>query len=298
MQMCLDLCDGRKKQIMQEIALFFQRIGDQIEFERTMELADGINNDPGPFETPDTKVLLSWSYGKTSDAASKVLSTHWQKFCGAPYVPLDCYFSPLQRAQHRQDLGMADEILKQSSHDPPSSNMLRQQDIHVAAALGWLPRLDECIRAGADINARDLMERSPLFTAAIFGHSDCCLRLLQSNADLRSRDLINRTILEVAAEFGHSDVISVLLEANADINPQLMDTNSSPLQAAICSDFLNPDLVIFLVRKGADVYMRRVLDNKNAIDLAKERQLDDLVQLMQTSNNSARGFHGGYGFNA
>lgn len=53
---------------------------------------------------------------------------------------------------------------------PPSIiHMLEQQNIHIAAALGRLAPLDNCIRAGADINVRDLLGRSPLFTTAMHG---------------------------------------------------------------------------------------------------------------------------------
>lgn len=57
----------------------------------------------------------------------------------------------------------------------------------------------------------------------------------------------NRTILEVAAEFGYLDVVRTMVEANADI---------SPLQAAICSNVRDPELVIFLANKGANLTIK------------------------------------------
>lgn len=72
-----DLCDGRKRPMLQEIAFFFEKTGDQNEFEHIMERVNCISNDPGLLAVADTHQFLSGPYIKNSEAASKVFSSHW-----------------------------------------------------------------------------------------------------------------------------------------------------------------------------------------------------------------------------
>jgi hypothetical protein len=61
-------------------------------------------------------------------------------------------------------------------------------DLHRAAAAGDLAWVEECLAAGADVNAPDKHGATPLHWAAITGRPDVCMRLLAAGANPKAGD--------------------------------------------------------------------------------------------------------------
>ena len=84
----------------------------------------------------------------------------------------------------------------------------------------WLTRAEGGVwlDAGADLEARDGLGRTPLHRAAAFGERPAMIRaLLDAGADLEARDDAGHTPLHWAAQFSqHPAVIETLLDAGAD----------------------------------------------------------------------------------
>ena len=82
------------------------------------------------------------------------------------------------------------------------------------------------------VEARDDLERTPLWLAASHGHETVVTVLLQSGADVNAVDRFTRTPLRIAAERRHDKVVKELLSCNGklEINPALCNS----IQQLVC----------------------------------------------------------------
>ena len=286
------LRDGKKCGVLLRIALFFQKSNDQCEFENVLMKVADLHQTPTLSLRPDPYPLLAESLWKTSGKAREILSTLWQEHFGIE-VPESLAIPPLQRAAQRPNVNVALAILSHSETVHVAPAMLDQQPLHLAAASGFIQTLDNLINGGALIDAQDLQGRTPLFLAAENGHEPCCFSLLARGADPNKKDAHGHSIMEVAARGGFLGIIRQLFAWGANINPILGHCASTPLQAAVESSNFSYDLIQYLVDADADVSSQRVVDGKNAIDLALERGLTIVAdslrqkQMQQTAQSIA-----------
>ncbi len=266
------LGDSKKCGVLLKIALLFQRSNDQCEFEYVLVKVANLHQTAMLPLLPEPYSLLAESFWKTSEKAREVLATLWQKHLGID-VPDNLAIPCLQRAAQQPNVNIALAVLSRSEAVHHTPAMLGQQALHIAAASGYIHTLDNLINAGAIIDARDLHSRTPLFLAAENGHEGCCSNLLARGADPNNRDAHGHSIMEVAARRGSLHIIQLLLTCRANINPILGPCASTPLQAAVESSNFSYVLIQYLVDAGASVSDQRVVDGKNAIDLAEERGL-------------------------
>lgn len=89
-------------------------------------------------------------------------------------------------------------------------------------ALGWAAlfgRTETCLGLldrGANIEARDDRQRTALGSSALTGRTETCLTLLESGADFFASDQDRKTVLGLAAGNGHSETCLALLAKRAD----------------------------------------------------------------------------------
>lgn len=88
---------------------------------------------------------------------------------------------------------------------------------------GDMAKVLRLMEAGADVNAVGPLNRTPLMTAALFGHTEICLHLFDHGAKLDIQSSAGETALHLATLNGHFSVVEFLLLEKAD--PNL--TNSS-----------------------------------------------------------------------
>lgn len=75
------------------------------------------------------------------------------------------------------------------------------------------------IRAGANVNAKDMYGRTPLHKAAADIHTTWMAKLLvEAGPDVNAKDGNGYTPLHVAAYFGNWSAAKVLIKAGADVN--------------------------------------------------------------------------------
>ena len=76
------------------------------------------------------------------------------------------------------------------------------------------------IRMGANIEAQDVNQWTPLHRAAWRGHAEAIRALFEAGANIEAQDNFQQTPLHRAAYYGHTEVIRVLIEAGANIEAQ------------------------------------------------------------------------------
>jgi hypothetical protein len=120
-----------------------------------------------------------------------------------------------------------------------------------AEAAGRLCRALRAMQASAD--KRDAEGLTLLMRAAADGAGSLVLRsLVAARAELEARDVKERTALYIAAQGGHADVVDVLGRLGADVNAVVYQGfDATPMWEAAQDGHV--DVVMALGRLGADV---------------------------------------------
>ena len=90
-------------------------------------------------------------------------------------------------------------------------------DMNYAAGAGLDDTVRTLIQQGANIEARDNDEWTPLFAAAHGGHDQVVRTLIQQGANIEARDNDGWTPLFTAAQYGHDQVVRTLIEHGANV---------------------------------------------------------------------------------
>jgi ankyrin repeat protein len=90
--------------------------------------------------------------------------------------------------------------------------------LHVAVKKGHAEVVPVLLRYGADVNARDNQNQTPLHHASELGYVEIAQLLLDHGADTSARNKDDNTPLYVAVAKGQRDIIQVYLDRGADVN--------------------------------------------------------------------------------
>ncbi len=107
------------------------------------------------------------------------------------------------------------------------SRSLRGRSLHEVAREGDAEAAGLLLEVGADANAEDRCDWTPLHCAAEGGQAELAGLLLDKGADVNARGDVDWTPLHRAADAGHVDVAQVLLEAGADVNARAKNGQTS-----------------------------------------------------------------------
>ena len=83
------------------------------------------------------------------------------------------------------------------------------------AGVGWLNKVQECIKNGTDINAKNKWGWTALIKASEKGNLDIVEYLIKKEADVNAIDKNNYTALMYASENGYTDIVEFLKNAGA-----------------------------------------------------------------------------------
>lgn len=135
------------------------------------------------------------------------------------------------------------------------------------------------IAHGADVNARDGQDRTPLMSAARYGSVEISELLIAHGTDVNARDREYRTPLYNAAYNNAVEISELLIAHGADINVRDVE-DDAPLHSAASGGAV--EVAKLLIAKGADV---------NALSVFGETPLDSAFkadQLNKKLNKYAR----------
>merc|ERR1711871_379810 len=107
----------------------------------------------------------------------------------------------------------------------------------------------------ADVDARDVNQRTPLHDACVKGHMEVAMALVDRVADVDARDVNQRTPLHYACVKGHMELAMALVDRGADVDAGDVDQRT-PLHLACIKDHM--EFAMALVDRGADVDARDV----------------------------------------
>ncbi|XP_069675895.1 uncharacterized protein [Periplaneta americana] len=148
----------------------------------------------------------------------------------------------------------------------------------IAAERGHVDIVKLLIDKGADINARNKLGESPLFTALKVRYGDGNIERLLiergANVNVRTNDGI--TPIMAAVESGLLNAVWMLIEKNADVNVR-NKLGETPIMMALKHD--NEDILKLLLGKGADINAR-TNDGVSLAIAAAKRGLENLTILL------------------
>ncbi len=98
------------------------------------------------------------------------------------------------------DLGLAESLLKEDPSLVHATNGTGETVLHYIAIENGLEEVAWLIAHGADVNAKDEFDETPLMSAAVLDHYKMCKLLLEHGADISIRDHIDDSALSKAAQ--------------------------------------------------------------------------------------------------
>lgn len=125
--------------------------------------------------------------------------------------------------------------------------------LHWAVRWDALEMVDQLIRAGANVNATNRYNITPLALACINGSAAVVEKLLQAGADLNAAPN-GEPPLMLAARTGDFETVKLLLTHGAAVNAKETERGQTALMWAVAE--ANPTVAKLLIENGADVHAR------------------------------------------
>ncbi|WP_294249115.1 ankyrin repeat domain-containing protein [Propionivibrio sp.] len=135
---------------------------------------------------------------------------------------------------------------KQTQGDTPP---VAESPLAKAVIQGDPGEIKGLLDAGAEIDSRDALGRTPLHMAAFYGHLKATEVLIGSGADINAKDRVGMTPLHAAVLSGGRREVEMLLSKNAGINIKSDDGQTALHLSAATGQ---PKLTKFLIERGAD----------------------------------------------
>lgn len=101
-------------------------------------------------------------------------------------------------------------LIAEDRSDPPD------MDIFSAALFGNVQVIEQHIKAGTDLDAKDDYGSTPLIITATFGKTEAAAALIKGGADVNIRNRDGATALHSAAFLCYPEIVELLLKNGAD----------------------------------------------------------------------------------
>jgi len=151
--------------------------------------------------------------------------------------------------------------------------------IHKAALDGNIETVKKHLAAGTDVNAKDVMKRTPLAYAAREGHKEIVELLLAEGADVNVENMHKWTPLQVAANKGHKEIVELLITKGANVNVQGV-AGGTPLDNAILRK--HPETAD-LLRKHGGKTGRELKSAELVSEAAETRDIEVIRQILAST---------------
>ncbi|MDO5653662.1 MAG: ankyrin repeat domain-containing protein [Brachymonas sp.] len=135
---------------------------------------------------------------------------------------------------------------------------------------------------GIDISATNGADESPLMLALITGQDDLARDLIKRGAAINKKGW---TPLHYAATRGNVDLMRILLDKDAYIDTASPNHTTPLMMAAEYSG--NPTAVAYLLRQGADPWMKNQL-GLTPLDFARRGKNEDIIRAIQSAQRRSK----------
>lgn len=166
---------------------------------------------------------------------------------------------------------------------PPAARAMSRGGPQEAALVqaieaGQIDKVKSLVAQGADVNAVDLIGRTPFHSAAFYNRGDVAELLLSKSAKVNSPDVYGLTPLHAAVLAGSKPLVELLIREGADVNAATA-AGITPLHLAAATGQV--PMVEVLLRHKADInrkdedghgawYFAAVNDHDDAQDALKK----------------------------
>lgn len=155
----------------------------------------------------------------------------------------------------------------------------KEEKLIEAVKWGDLAKVEQEVDSGADVNAQDPEQLTPLICASAAGHKEIVEKLLHCGANANGRGALGFTPLCVAAYKARVEGAKLLLAHNADVNAKTEHGWAPLLFAAISG---STQMVSLLFDSGADVNATTVRGS-TALNVAANLGRTGVVELLLKS---------------
>jgi mono/diheme cytochrome c family protein len=192
----------------------------------------------------------------------------------APSKPIDPKLTALITAVRSGDTKAAGELLAASPELVNARDRAGSSPLHHAAGFGSLATMKLLPERGADVNAANKRQSTPLFWSL---HDESKVRvLLDYGASINATTIDGRTPIYQAASMADAvPILSLLLDKGADANAKTL-TGMTPLMAACRT---NIEAARLLIGRKADVNARNAA-NGTALVAAAQTGKPEIVRLL------------------
>ena len=127
--------------------------------------------------------------------------------------------TPLMSAAGRGHLTTVQTLLSVPGIDINAKSFIGKTALHMAADYGKDEVVKTLINRGANINITDNDGLTPLMSATLLGHLTTVQALLSApGIDINAKSLIGKTALQTAADYGKYEFVKALINKGANIN--------------------------------------------------------------------------------
>lgn len=119
------------------------------------------------------------------------------------------------------------------------------------AELGNIPKIEELITAGADVDALDEHGYSALHYCVMKRFVSCAMILIEAQASIDLGSKYSQSALYLSARAGDLYMVKLLISKGADVNKTNGPAGYTTMFAAVISDSV--DIIRELIKNGADV---------------------------------------------
>lgn len=157
--------------------------------------------------------------------------------------------------------GKLQQIMLMLAKDPGLANVFDDngyQPLHLAAKFGHLDVVNFLLNAGAWVNSASVnkLRATPLLSAVAGGYADVAYRLLDAGADPNARQSGDTSPLHVSAQNGQVEMVRLLLDYGANLEVKNMD-RKTPLDLASEKGFTE---MAMLLKSGVTKRFRKPRD--------------------------------------
>jgi ankyrin repeat protein len=151
-------------------------------------------------------------------------------------------------------------------------------DIHLAAREGNIEAVKQAIDDGADLNAKDNVNMTPLHWAVNNSQKEIVELLIANGADVNAKTENGWTPLHSAAGKGYKEIAELLINKGANVNAKGSKQKETPLYTAASEG--HREVAELLIDKGADVNAKDAILEETPLNSAAYFAHKEVVELL------------------